>query len=144
MDQYALPIFEVSERHRAAEVATKKATGHDLDIATAWHSRVLQWSENIGHDLRSDAVPAPRGLDAHWTLYIPKTAPPQSATFTGECAGKKLEVADSISCDVCIECAQQFSKLIGPALKKVPAPIMPLFARPIACGEVMYPLRWRF
>ena len=129
IDQYALTFFEVSGRLHAAEVAMKKATGHDLDIATAWHSRVLRWSENIDHDLRSDAVPAPRGLDAHWMLYIPKKSPPRSANFTGECADEKLEVADSITCDFCIECAQQFSKLIGPVLKKAPAPRMPLFAR---------------
>ena len=95
IDQYALTFFEVSGRLHAAEVAMKKATGHDLDIATAWHSRVLRWSENIDHDLRSDAVPAPRGLDAHWMLYIPKKSPPRSANFTGECADEKLEVADS-------------------------------------------------
>jgi hypothetical protein len=80
-------------------------------------------------------------------LYIPKKAPPQSATLASECAGKKLEVTDSISCDFCIECAQQFSKLIGPGLKKVPAPRMPLFARangmwggpvPSALGALTY------
>jgi hypothetical protein len=128
-DRYATTFFEVDERLRDAAVAMTKSSGHELSLATAWHSRVLQWSKNIHRDLHSDAVLAPRGIDAHWMLYLPPKRPLQSSATNVQHVEKEPDGSRTISCDFCKDCAKQFSRLQGPAGKKIPAPRMPLFAR---------------
>jgi hypothetical protein len=128
-DRYATTFFEVDERLRDAAVAMTKSSGHELSLATAWHSRVLQWSKNIHRDLHSDAVLAPRGIDAHWMLYLPPKRPLQSSATNVQHVDKEPDGSRTISCDFCKDCAKQFSRLQGPAGKKIPAPRMPLFAR---------------
>jgi hypothetical protein len=100
VERYAVTFFEVDKRLRDAAAAMTESAGHEQTLAIAWHSRVLQWSANIHNDLRSDAVPAPRGIDdAHWMLYIPQKQPLESSTA-------EAQQADQI-----------------------PAPRMPVFAR---------------
>ncbi len=107
-DRYATTFFEVDERLRDAAVAMTKSSGHELSLATAWHSRVLQWSKNIHRDLHSDAVLAPRGIDAHWMLYLPPMRPLQSTATNVQHVDKEPDVSRAISCDFCKDGAKQF------------------------------------
>jgi hypothetical protein len=130
VERYAVTFFEVDKRLRDAAAAMTESAGHEQTLAIAWHSRVLQWSANIHNDLRSDAVPAPRGIDdAHWMLYIPQKQPLESSTAEAQQADQDLDGSRAISCDFCTDCAKQFARLQGPVGKKIPAPRMPVFAR---------------
>jgi hypothetical protein len=129
IERYAATFFEVDKRLREAAEALTDSSGHEHSLAVAWHSRVKQWSENIHQDLRSDAVIAPRGCDAYWMLYIPPQKPLASATPDALQADPDLDGIRAISCDFCTDCAKQFSRLQGPARKRIPAPRMPIFAR---------------
>ncbi len=89
IERYATTFFEVDKRLREAAAAMTKSTGHELSLAIAWHSRVLQWSENIHRDLHSDAVLAPTGIDAYWMLYLPSKRPLQSTATNIQRADKR-------------------------------------------------------
>ena len=115
--QYASTFFEIDQRLAEAEALMAKAPAVELPQARRWHSRVVLWAENIRRDLRKDAVAAPRGMEAHWMLYMPKKVGATDSADAG------------VVCDFCKNCAAQFTRLRGRKEEQRPAVRMPLFAR---------------